>query len=177
MGRISICHRDEITLTADPQEVWRLADDVARYPEWVGVTLAVLDAPAVLETGATYTERTRVAGPLTVVSRWQVVEHDGTSLVQRHECADEPGPVKSMWLEMAVVPGEGRSTFALTIGCDVVAGPFTGPLAALMSRKLRTGNAENVQRFAALLGGQRNVSCEETNSAPSCDPYTSGRHS
>lgn len=151
MRPISICHRDEITLTASAEEVWRLADDVARYPQWVGVTVDVLDAPLAVATGATYTERTRVAGPVTVVSRWTVVEHDTTRLVQRHECQDDSGPVSAMWLEMAATPRGAQTAFALTIGCDIAAGPFTRPVAALMSRKLRNGNAANIERFGSLL--------------------------
>lgn len=152
MASRRIRHRAETTVRTETERMWQLANDVGRYPEWVGVTLAVIEAPTTLEVGAHYVERTRVAGPLTVVGRWTVIQHDDVTHVQRHECADEPGPVKDMWLEMAVTPHDGgRVTFALTIGCEVSAGPLTRPLTALLSRKLRVGNVANVQRFAALL--------------------------
>lgn len=148
----SICHHDEVTVRTDAERVWRLADDVPRYPEWVGVTLEVVEAPATLDVGAVYVERTKLAGPLTVVSRWTVTQHDDVARVQRHECADEPGPVKGMWLEMSVTPhSAGEAKFALTIGCEVSAGPLTRPLTALFSKKLKAGNAANAKRFAALL--------------------------
>jgi hypothetical protein len=55
-----------------------------------------------------------------------------------------------MWLEMRVVPSAAGARFTLAIGCDVVAGLLTRPVAALLSRSLRRGNAENIRRFAAL---------------------------
>lgn len=153
MSPRAISHRDEIRIAVDPLEVWRLADDVTRYPEWVGVTIRMLAIPRVMEPGAVYTERTRIAGPVTTIGRWTVVTRDEGRLVQRHHCTDEPGPVKGMWLEMRVAPDGSGARFGLSIGCQVDAGPLTGPVAALMSRQLRTGNAANIRRFAKLLEG------------------------
>ena len=81
---------------------------------------------------------------------WTVVRCDDAALFQRHECHDEPGPVKDMWLEMQVVAEGSQTRFILAIGCQASAGPLTRPLAKALSRKLRTGNHENVRRFAAL---------------------------
>jgi hypothetical protein len=50
-----------------------------------------------------------------------------------------------MWLEMQVVAEGSQTRFDLTIGCRAAR-----PLGRALSRKLRTGNAENVRRFAAL---------------------------
>jgi hypothetical protein len=145
-----IRHQHSVVVDADPEAVWALACAIPRYPEWVGVTLEMLESADRAATGVTYAERTRVLGPITTVGHWTVVRCDETALFQRHECRDEPGPVKEMWLEMQVVPQGARTRFDLAIGCRATAGPLTWPLARALSRKLRTGNEENVRRFAAL---------------------------
>src|SRR5262245_12668366 len=63
-----------VTVTAPPERVWDLACDTSRYPEWVESSLEILrtDGPARL--GGTYEERTRVAGPRKVSSRWRATE-------------------------------------------------------------------------------------------------------
>jgi hypothetical protein len=150
MSKKLIRHQHSVVVAADVQTAWALACAVPRYPEWVGVTLAMLECPDRAATGATYAERTRVLGPFTTVGHWTVVRCDDTELFQRHECRDEPGPVKEMWLEMQVVADGPKTRFDLAIGCRATAGLLTRPLANALSRKLRTGNAENVRRFAAL---------------------------
>jgi Polyketide cyclase / dehydrase and lipid transport len=150
MSKKAIRHQNSILVDADAETVWALACAVLRYPEWVSVTLEILQCGNQVATGATYAERTRVLGPFTTVGRWTVVRCDDTALFQRHECHDEPGPVKGMWLEMHAVADGSQTRFDLAIGCQVTAGPLTRPLAKALSRKLRTGNHENIRRFAAL---------------------------
>jgi hypothetical protein len=145
MSKKLIRHQHSIVVDADAETVWALACAVPRYPEWVGVTLEMLECVDRATTGATYAERTRVFGPITTVGHWTVVRCDDAELFQRHECRDEPGPVKEMWLEMQVVAEGSQTRFDLTIGCRAAR-----PLRRALSRKLRTGNAENVRRFAAL---------------------------
>ncbi|RHW24933.1 SRPBCC family protein [Nocardioides immobilis] len=150
MSKRLIRHQHSIVVDADAETVWALACAVPRYPEWVGVTLAMLESVDRAATGATYAERTRVLGPITTVGHWTVVRCDDAALFQRHECRDEPGPVKEMWLEMQVVADGSRTRFDLAIGCCATAGPLTRPLASVLSRKFRSGNDQNVRRFAAL---------------------------
>jgi len=145
MSKKLIRQQHSVVVDADVETVWALACAVPRYPEWVGVTLAMLESGDRASTGATYSERTRVFGPITTVGHWTVVRCDDTELFQRHECRDEPGPVKEMWLEMRVVAEGSQSRFDLAIGCRA-----SRPLAGSLSRKLRKGNVENLRRFAAL---------------------------
>jgi len=150
MSKKLIRHQHSIVVDADAETVWALACAVPRYPDWVGVTLEMLESVDRAATGATYAERTRVLGPITTVGHWTVVRCDDAALFQRHECRDEPGPVKEMWLEMQVVADGSQARFDLAIGCRATGGPLTRPLARALSRKFRTGNDENVRRFAAL---------------------------
>jgi len=149
----SLSHRHTQLVEAAPEVVWALACDVPRYPDWVAVTLEMVDATSEATAGSTYVERTRVVGPITVVSHWTVVERDDLACFTRHECRDEPGPVKGMWLEMRATREGAGTRFDLSIGCRVEAGILTGPVAAALSRQLRKGNAGNIERFAALAEG------------------------
>jgi hypothetical protein len=151
MKSFSIRHEHSATVAGTADGAWRLLNDVSRYPQWVGVTLAVLEpVPVEAAPGAVYRERTRVAGPVTTMAVWTVVSRDDQALHQRHECADTPGPIRSMWIELGVAAGPAP-VVTVAIGCDVVAGPVTGPLGRLLSRRLAAENVRNVQRFAQLL--------------------------
>jgi Polyketide cyclase / dehydrase and lipid transport len=150
MSKKAIRHQHSILVDADTETVWALACAVPRYPEWVSVTLEMLQSDNQAATGGTYAERTRVVGPITTIGHWTVVRCDDDALFQRHECGDEPGPIKDMWLEMHAVAEGSRTRFHLAIGCQITAGPLTPLLAEALSRKLRTGNDQNVRRFAVL---------------------------
>jgi hypothetical protein len=155
MPSFPIRHEHSATVDGTVDAAWRLLDDVARYPEWVGVTLAVLEpVPAAAVPGAVYRERTRLVGPITTTAVWTVVARDDEALHQRHECADTPGPIRSMWIELGVTGGP-VPVVTLVIGCEVVAGPLTRPLGRLLSHRLAAENERNVQRFARLLATQR----------------------
>jgi hypothetical protein len=145
-----IRHEHGVLLDAAPKVVWQLASNISRYPEWVGVTLAVLEPHPEMSRGAVYRERTRIMGPVTTVASWTVADWDDAALFQRHECADHAGPVTGMWIEMRVSK-KHPTRFTVAIGCEIAAGVLTGPLARLMSRRLGTENARNVERFAALV--------------------------
>jgi hypothetical protein len=155
MSRLTIRHEHSATVAGTADATWRLLNDISRYPEWVGVTLAVLEpVPTEAVPGAVYRERTRLVGPITTTAVWTVVARDDEVLHQRHECADTPGPVRSMWLELGVTGGLAPLV-TVALGCDVVAGPLTRPLGRLLSRRLAAENARNVQRFLRLLATQQ----------------------
>ena len=72
MNRHQIRHEHSILVDATPHVAWELASDISRYPQWVGVTLAVKAMWAEMRVGAE--DRTRftvaigcevTAGPLT----------------------------------------------------------------------------------------------------------------
>ncbi len=176
MSRRVIRHEHSVLLDAPEQRVWQLASDISRYPEWVGVTLAVLDpCPKEAAAGATYRERTRLAGPITTVASWTVVHRDDVALFQRHECADEPGPVKGMWIELRVAPG-ARTRFTVTIGCEVTAGPLTNAVGRLFERRLGAENERNVARFAALVTAGPTSACADVSRLSTRGVTRSGAH-
>jgi carbon monoxide dehydrogenase subunit G len=65
-----------VTIPAPIERVWELANDPTRFAEWADQTIEVTRADRPLRIGSTYEERNTVLGPITVSSRWTVVEHD-----------------------------------------------------------------------------------------------------
>jgi hypothetical protein len=61
-----------ITVLARPEPVWDVLCDFQRCAEWVENSLEVLQADAVAELGATFTERARLSGIFTCELRWTV---------------------------------------------------------------------------------------------------------
>ena len=64
------------TISAPQEKVWELLSDTSRYAEWVESTLEVVRTDGVARLGATYDERTRIAGPWKTSTHWRVTEFD-----------------------------------------------------------------------------------------------------
>jgi len=62
-------------LAAPPEAVWALICDLRRVPEWVDATVAMtrLHQP-IAARGVTYSERTRIMGPLMATTHWEITE-------------------------------------------------------------------------------------------------------
>lgn len=126
----TIEHRAHIAAPA--AQVWATITDTRRFAEWVVNTLEVVTASSdVADTGVTYTERNRIAGPLTGGSSWVVSACEPP----RHTVHDGEGIwiAKHMRLEMTVEPdGEGT---ALTHRFSYE--PALGPLGKLLNLGLK----------------------------------------
>ena len=138
-----------LTIAAPPAQVWATISDTRRYAEWVPNTLEVVTASCeTADVGVTYSERNRIAGPLTGGSSWRVTAVDpGRSTVHEGEGI---WIAKTMRLEMEVAPdGEGtRYTHRF------VYEPALGPLGPLVNVGLKPSlrgdmrrAAENLQRL------------------------------
>ena len=140
---------DSVFVAAAPALVWQLAGDFSRYPDWVDATLEVTGGDGHAFLGAYYDERTRIAGPIVVRSRWTVTRFDEDAMLQRHEGDDSPG-IRDLWLEMRVTPEGAGSRFTVTIGATVAMGPLSGLVARRFHASVGSGNAMNVRTFARL---------------------------
>ena len=105
MAEQIIEHR--LYVAAPPARVWATINDTRRFAEWVPNTLEVVTASSeVADLGVTYTERNRIAGPLTGGSSWRVTVCEPP----RHSVHEGDGIwiAKLMRLELTVEPdGDG----------------------------------------------------------------------
>lgn len=144
-----ITHEQSVYVDVAPDVVWQLANDIARYPQWVEATLEILEVDSAAAPGVVYLERTRLAGPVTTRSRWTVAEFDEERMFQRHIGEDLPG-LRALWVEMRVVPDGRGARFTLSFGLTVSIGPFSRLIGAGLRRTLVEGNTHNAERFARL---------------------------
>jgi len=124
-------------IKATPEQVWALANDVKRYPEWVVPTDRVVEAPAGgLSLGAVYREYGGIA-PFKSESRWEVMEFEP---VRRQVHEGDDGKMR-MRLTISLRPSEG-GTF-VTQGVELTPRWFLLPLSLVMWPLLmrRRGNA------------------------------------
>jgi hypothetical protein len=136
-------------IDAPPHAVWRLANDIARYPEWVEATLEILEADPVAAPGAVYVERSRIAGPLVMRTRWTVAEFNDQRMVQRHVCDHLPG-LWNLWGQLRVEPDGPGACFKLAFGATVVMGPVSRPLGVWLRRTFVASTTKSVQQFRGL---------------------------
>jgi uncharacterized protein YndB with AHSA1/START domain len=136
-------------ISAPPAQVWQTIADTRRYPEWVMNTLEVVTASSeVADAGVTYTERNRIAGPLTGGSSWRVTSCDPP----RHAVHDGDGIwiAKSMRLEMTVEPDGQGTAYTHRFSYEPALGPL-GPLVNLGLRPSLSGDMRRtVERLKVL---------------------------
>lgn len=137
-------------VAADPRSVWTYVSDLHRYPAWVHGTVEVLDADPIARSGATYSERNRVLGPITTRSNWTVTAVDTTRGFQRHESDGMPG-VPGFAVLMWVEPTAIGTRVTLTLEAQVDAGPVTGVIARLLASSLRQSNETSVRSLRRAL--------------------------
>ena len=136
-------------IAAPPAQVWATIADTRRYPEWVVNTLEVVTASSdVADAGVTYTERNRIAGPLTGGSTWVVsacepprrAVHDGAGI----------WVAKDMRLELTVEPDGEGTAYTHRFSYE----PALGPLGRLVNLGLKPSlNGDmrrSVERLKAL---------------------------
>lgn len=140
---------NRVQIAAPPAQVWATITDTRRFAEWVVNTLEVVTASSdVADAGVTYTERNRIAGPLTGGSRWVVSACEPP----RHTVHDGDGIwiAKHMRLEMTVEPDGEGTVLTHRFSYEPALGPL-GPLVNLglrpsLSRDMR----RSVEQFKAL---------------------------
>ena len=135
-----------VHIAAPLAQVWATISDTRRYAEWVPNTLEVVTASSdVADLGVTYTERNRIAGPLTGGSSWRVTACEAP----RHAIHDGEGiwVAKSMRLEMTVEPDGEGTTYTHTFSYE----PGLGPLGPLVNLGLKPSLTGDIRRTAESL--------------------------
>ena len=135
-----------VHIAAPPAQVWATIADTRRYAEFVPNTLEVVTASSdVADLGVTYTERNRIAGPLTGRSSWRVTACEAP----RHAIHDGEGiwAAKSMQLEMTVEPDGEGTAYTLTFRYE----PGLGPLGPLLNLGLKPSLNGDMRRTAEQL--------------------------
>ena len=139
----------QVHIAAAPEQVWATIADTRRYPEWVANTISVVSASSdVADAGVTYTERNRIAGPLTGGSSWRVAVCEPP----RHAIHDGDGIwiAKSMRLEMTVEPDGAGTRYIHRFSYEPALGPL-GPLVNLGLKPSLTGDMrQTVDRLKQL---------------------------
>jgi hypothetical protein len=139
-----------VDVRAAPDDCWSVLSDTRRYAEWVEGTLEVTGGDEVALPGAVYTERNRVAGPITAKATWRVVEVDRARGYQRHETADVP-TCRYAAVESEVIPTPAGSRVTIRLEAEVTAGLLTPLVAPLLLRTIAASNRSTVHNLTSLL--------------------------
>ena len=136
-------------IPAPPEQVWEIACDTSRYPEWVENTLRMIRTDGPARMGATMEELTRIAGPWKLVTRWRVTQFDPPRRQVQH--GEGVSTAKGMAVIMELTTVGQDTSFTLTIRYT----PRFGPIGALIDRAVRSSITRSQQRsagaFAALV--------------------------
>ena len=144
MGRLDVSATE--TINRPLAEVWELACDVERYPQWVPATLEVLRSDGPARLGSTYEERNKVVGPITARSHWTVVEFEPMS---RQVHRDESIPFLKAFdiiMEFEAVDPE-RTRVTLSLQGDTALGPIGAGLLALMGSSFDKDNQTTLRNM------------------------------
>jgi hypothetical protein len=135
--------RAQIDATAD--DVWATICDLERVPEWVEPTVAMtyLSQP-LAAAGVTYSERTRVAGPIIIPTHWEITEFEP----RRRQVHEGRGRIGSGTLVLEVEAAGGATVYTQTVRLRSVFG-------RLLESRLRSSLEANVEGLRQLLGEQR----------------------
>ena len=133
-----------------PEEIWALVSDPSRFVSWAALTREVLRYDDPLGPGGSYSERNLIAGPLTAINTFTVVE-EVPPLRAVHRVTGT-ALASEMWF--FVVLGPVAAGTQVTVGLRYRAA-FGGPgdrlALALVAPRLRRGfrrTADNIARVA-----------------------------
>lgn len=127
--------------------VWSVVSDLARFPDWFVMHEGFTADPPKTETGAKFTQRTRLLGVPAQLS-WTIESVEpghsytmvgsGTMGVQARA-------------ETTVSPGDGETT--VTIKLTIGGGIVTGPLAATVEKEVTGKLNDSLAKLRAVLSG------------------------
>jgi uncharacterized protein YndB with AHSA1/START domain len=140
-------------IPAPPEQVWEIACDTSRYPEWVENTLRMIRTDGPTRPGATMEELTRIAGPWKSVTRWRVTEFDPPR--RQVQQGEGVSTATNMAVIIELSPVGQDTDFTLTVSYT----PRFGPIGALIDRAVRGSITRSQQRsarsFAALVAREK----------------------
>ena len=120
---------------APADAVWELICDLGRVPEWVEPTVAMTRmSQPVAAAGVTYSERTRVAGPLVIPTHWEITEFEPP----RRQVHEGRGRIGNGTLVLEVEPAVEGTTYTQTVRLRSILG-------RLLESRLRSSLEANVE--------------------------------
>ena len=135
----------EVTVTAridaPPDAVWETICDLRLVPDWVEGTVAMtrMSSP-VVAAGVTYSERTRVAGPIVIQTHWEITEFEPP----HRQVHAGRGVLGGGVLTLEVEPADTGTTYIQTVRLKTPLGRFLEP-------RLRTSLEANVPGLERVL--------------------------
>jgi carbon monoxide dehydrogenase subunit G len=138
---------------ASPEVVWDFVSDLRHIPEWIQDTLAMLTVePEPAQQGTVYRERSRIIGPLSQVTTWEISEFDAPRF-QKHD-----GQVPMMAatsVSFGLEPSAGATKFTLVF--EYTPG---NPVSSLgdrlfLNKSLRSSFGRSLQKLKALVEAEQ----------------------
>ena len=133
---------------AGPDQVWQLAVDLPRYPEWLTMHDAFTsDVPETLDEGVAYKQRVKMMGMPAEIA-WRVTEAAAPSKLELF--GDGPMGIKSRqpFHDRARPTTGTKITFEMEFNGPALA----GPMAKMAEKNAGVAAEQSLAKFNALLG-------------------------
>jgi hypothetical protein len=126
-------------IDASANAVWDLICDLRRVPEWVEGTVAMTRmSEPIAAAGVTYSERTRVAGPVVIPTHWEITEFEPP----RRQVHEGRGRLGNGTLVLEVEPDGEAARYTQTVRLR----SFLGRLLEPRLRSSLEANVEGLRR-------------------------------
>jgi len=132
---------------AGPDQVWQLAVDLPRYPEWLTMHDAFTsDVPETLQEGTTYKQRVKLMG-MPAEMAWRVTTAQVPGKLEL--AGDGPMGVKAH-NRFVIEPSDSGSM--ITFEMEFAGPALAGPMATMVEKQAGTAAQQSLAKFVALLG-------------------------
>src|SRR5688572_3952037 len=132
---------------AGPDQVWQLAVDLPRYPEWLTMHDAFTsEVPDTLDEGVAYKQRVKMMGMPAEIA-WRVTEAAAPSKLELF--GDGPMGIKSVNRFTIEPSGEGTN---ITFEMEFNGPALNGPMAKMAEKNAGVAAEQSLAKFKALLG-------------------------
>ncbi len=136
-------------LEAPVEEVWKLLEDIARYPNWNENTIAVTGVPTEIETGTRFELKGKGPLGLTATTTFRVEKHDE---LRELKLRCETSGLYSRWL---LTKAQDETFTEVEMGVEKVAGPVGAMTGALNTKRyLRRATEDTLDNLRRALGRQ-----------------------
>jgi hypothetical protein len=123
--------------------------DLGRVPEWVEATLAMTRLPEpVAARGVTYSERTRIIGPIVATTHWEITEFEPP---RRQVHIGRARGFQPGVLVLEVEPTGQLTTYTQTIRLTSALGPLSPLANRLLEPRIRASLERNVAGLERVL--------------------------
>jgi Polyketide cyclase / dehydrase and lipid transport len=133
-------------IPAAPEQVWALAIDLSRVPEWNSMHEAfIADVPDTLAEGSTYKQRVKLMG-MPAEMAWRVTAAQEPGRLE--QAADGPMGVKAEHRFIIEPTDEGSK---VTIEMEFNGPALNGPMKMMVEKQAGSATRDSMKKFAALL--------------------------